>query len=55
MNKVYLIIQKDFDNLENKNPEMYDIVGYADTIEHATAIVKANICAKIQGLGFRLE
>ena len=41
MDKVYLIIRKDFDNLENRDAEKYDILGYAESVEHATAIVKA--------------
>lgn len=41
MDKIYLIIRKDFDNLENHDAERYDILGYAETLEHATAIVKA--------------
>ena len=41
MDKIYLIIRKDFDNLENRDTDRYDILGYAETMEHATAIVKS--------------
>lgn len=56
MDKIYLIIRKDFDNLENRDTDRYDILGYAETMEHATAIVKSLAIseAKYKGWDFSL-
>ena len=41
MDKIYLIIRTDFDDLENHDPIRQKTLGYAESAEHATAILKA--------------